>query len=102
VLADIQRFMDELAICDVPEPVGSSSSVFLFQQVPITRERLLKNKNWEAIAEHHKTAVFTMTDRTDSEIRALADLYADDIAGDIIEPPGSTACPVGDVVYEDI
>lgn len=77
ILADIQRYMDELAIVDVPDQ-SSAGSVFLFQQVSVMRESLLKNKNWADVAAHQLQHVFTMTDRTDTDLRKLADMYADD------------------------
>ena len=49
-LADIQRYMDELSIMQVPD-ANTSDSVFLFQQVATTRESILKNKNWVIINE---------------------------------------------------
>jgi hypothetical protein len=51
-LADIQRYMDELSLTDVPEPHNSTNSVFLFQQVAIQRESLLKGKNCDNMADY--------------------------------------------------
>lgn len=76
-LTDIQRYMDELTITEVPEPSSMHDSVFMFQQVSVMREALLKNKNWSAVAQEQKDKVFTMTDRTDEDVRRMANLYAD-------------------------
>ena len=78
ILADIQRYMDELAITDVPDQGSSSNSVFLFQQVSVMRESLLKNKNWDDVARFQLENVFTMTDKTDKDLHRLADMYADE------------------------
>lgn len=86
VLADIQRYMDELALQNGQESIDGTSSVFLFQQVSEMREALLRGKNWEEVAEFQKINVFTMTDKTDKDIRRFADLYADDTVGQVIEP----------------
>mmetsp|Transcript_23940 Transcript_23940/g.39924 ORF Transcript_23940/g.39924 Transcript_23940/m.39924 type:complete len:490 (-) Transcript_23940:232-1701(-) len=111
-LADIQRYMDELAVTEVPEPTslggGSSGggSVFLFQQVAVLREAILKaaaksvsapasssaststgagsgagaaGMLWAPlIAAKQKAEVFTMTDREDKDLLSMADLYSDD------------------------
>ena len=88
VLADIQRYMDELALTEVPEPHDARQSVFLFQQVAVTRETLVRGKNWPAVAAEQLRAVFTMTDRDDRDLRLLADLYSDDLAGNVLDPEG--------------
>lgn len=85
-LADIQRYMDELAITDVPEPHNTKDSVFLFQQVAITRESLIKGKNWYDIAEYQMEYIFTMTDKTDKELQKMSDLYSDDLAEGVLDP----------------
>lgn len=88
VLADIQRYMDELALADVPDPNSLGGSVFMLQQVAVDRESLLKGKNWDEVADLQMKTVFTMTDRTDKDVRAMADLYSDDLSENIIDPEG--------------
>ena len=85
-LVDIQRYMDELSITDVPEPAQAGNSIFLFQQVSVMRESILKNKDWPLVAQDQMVNVFTMTDREDADLRRMADLYADDAVGDVMEP----------------
>jgi len=87
ILADIQRYMDELAMTQVPDIAGDSSSVFLFQQVATTREALVKRKDWEDVADWQVSHVFTMTDRTDDDLRRIANLYADELSEDVLDPP---------------
>mmetsp|Transcript_3815 Transcript_3815/g.5931 ORF Transcript_3815/g.5931 Transcript_3815/m.5931 type:complete len:451 (-) Transcript_3815:188-1540(-) len=87
-LVDIQRYMDELAITEVPEPVGgASSNIFMFQQVSVMREGLLKGKEWETVANTQMDTVFTMTDKDDPDLRRMAELYADDAVEGVLEPP---------------
>ena len=88
VLADIQRYMDELALADVPDPTGLGGSVFMLQQVAVARESLLKGKNWDQVADLQMQTVFTMTDRTDKDVKAMADLYSDDLSENVIDPEG--------------
>ena len=85
-LADIQRYMDELAVTDVPEPHSTGNSVFMFQQVAVARESLLKGKNWYDVAEYQIENVFTMTDKTDTDLKKMSDLYSDDLSEGILDP----------------
>mmetsp|Transcript_4636 Transcript_4636/g.4779 ORF Transcript_4636/g.4779 Transcript_4636/m.4779 type:complete len:433 (+) Transcript_4636:71-1369(+) len=85
-LADIQRYMDELSLTDVPEPHNSTNSVFLFQQVAIQRESLLKGKNWEDMADYQMENIFTMTDKDDKDLKKMSDLYSDELAEGVLEP----------------
>lgn len=85
-LADIMRYMDELAITDVPESAGGGSGVFMFQQVAVMREGLLKGRNWEEIADLQMASVFTMSDKNDADLKAMVDVYADDLAEDTLDP----------------
>ena len=87
-LADIQRYMDELAITDVPEPHSSGNSVFLFQQVAVARETLIKGKNWEEIANYQMEKIFTMTDKEDKDLKKMSDLYSNDLAQGVLDPNG--------------
>lgn len=86
ILADIQRYMDELALTEVPEPNESSNSVFLFQQVATMRESIMKKKDFEQIASFQLANVFTMTDKDDKDVRALADLWSDDLTENVLDP----------------
>lgn len=68
VLADVQRFMDELALVEVPEPKANDggSSVLLMQQVGVTQERLVRQRDWAALAEEQLSKVFgAQNDRND-------------------------------------
>ena len=78
--------MDELAISEVSEPIGSTNNIFLFQQVAVLREQLLKGKNWNNVTDYQIQHIFIMTDRTDPDLKRLADLYSDDVVGDVIDP----------------
>lgn len=88
VLADIQRYMDELAMSDGSQDpaANATSSLFKFQQVAVYREKLLKNKNWKTIALEQLRLTFTMTDRTDRFLTKMANLYCDDAVEGLLEP----------------
>lgn len=85
-LVDIQRYMDELAITEVAEPHSLKDGAFMFQQVSLLRESILKNRNWSDLADEQMKNVFTMTDKTDMDLRRIAELYADDDVGNVLDP----------------
>jgi len=90
-LADIMRYMDELALSEVG--VDNHQNVFQFQQVSRKRESLLKDKDWGKVADLQMETVFTMTDRDDKDIRLMADLYANDDVQDMLDPASAAAQP---------
>jgi hypothetical protein len=67
----------------------SANTFTLFQQVAVIRDKLLREHtkdNWEACVNLALNRVFTMTDATDRDLKLIADVYADDLAEDILEP----------------
>lgn len=86
-LADVQRYMDELAVTNVPEPssLSGNGSVFMFQQVAVLTEAIVKGKDFPSIAIYQKKEVFTMTDRNDKDLLAMADLYSDDAVEGVMD-----------------
>ena len=77
ILADIQRYMDELTLTEVPEPQSVQDNVFMFQQVAVTRDSATKGKSWSEIAAKALETIFTMTDKDDSDLKRLANVYTD-------------------------
>ena len=79
-LVDIQRYLDELTISEVNDNTNynNSNNVFMFQQVSVIRENLIKNQNWKDISIEIINNVFTMTDRDDKDLRTIADVYSND------------------------
>ena len=87
VLADIQRYMDELALTDVPENfLNSGNSPFMFQQVAVGREKLMKGKDWETVADFQMESIFSMTDKDDKDLKRMADLYSDESVERVVDP----------------
>jgi hypothetical protein len=60
----------------VPEPRSSVDNVFMFQQVAVTREKVIKGKDWIKIASLQRDEVFTMSDKDDQDLKWLANLYS--------------------------
>lgn len=86
-LVDVQRYLDEITITDMSEALNSNSNnVFLFQQISIIRENLIRNKDWNLVAEQQINEIFTMEDKNDMDLRNMASLYANDLIEDVIEP----------------
>ena len=83
-LADIMRYMDELAISEVA--TDDRQNVFMLQQVSQARESIVKDQDWKKVADTQMQEVFTMTDRDDKDIRKMAEVYSDDLAEDVLEP----------------
>ena len=79
ILADVQRYMDELAIAEVPEPSSSMDNVFLFQQVAVTREKVIKGRDWQQIADSLLSLLSEINDKNDPDLKTLAYLYTQDI-----------------------
>lgn len=83
-LADVQRYMDELTVTNVPEPSNGADSIFLFQQVAVLTESIMKGKNANEIAAWQRENVFTMTDRDDKDLLAIAEMYSDDAVDSVL------------------
>lgn len=90
-LADVQRYMDELAVTNVPEASAGADSVFLFQQVAAITDSIMRGKNIAEVATYQKQHVFIMTDRTDRDLLALAEMYSDDAIEHVLDPEGAAA-----------
>jgi hypothetical protein len=103
VLADVQRFMDELAVAEVPEPTAGPGSFLLEQvsqsvsqsgagarvllrrvhtcvcvQVAAVRESILKGKDVAEVAKQQLATVFSGSDANDRDLKRLADIYTSD------------------------
>ena len=77
ILADMQRYMDELQLTEVPEPQSVQDNVFMFQQVAVAREKATKGKNWNEISTKALKDIFTMTDKDDEDLKRIANVYTD-------------------------
>ena len=99
-LRDVMRYMDELAIMNVPE-VGSNAghghgqgigagagTALLMQQVDQIRESIVKthlhgkNCDWRKVQENQFQSIFAIcTDSNDEDLRMIADIYNEDNLG---------------------
>lgn len=99
-LADVQRYMDELAVTNVPEASSQADNVFLFQQVAAVTDSIMRGKVPSEIASYQKENVFTMTDRTDKDLLALAEMYSDDAIEQVLDPEGTAAAAAAESIKE--
>jgi len=77
VLADVQRYMDELTILDAPPSTKSNGLVF--EQVAPVRESLFANTDWKVEAINAlKTKFSEKESKDDPMVIELANLYADE------------------------
>jgi len=91
VLADVQRFMDELALMEAPRPTDESGALMM-EQVATTTEKLSKQRDWDALAKEQLEKIFSaQSDATDSDLRRLVDnVYTMDGIEDVMgEAPPS-------------
>lgn len=81
--------MDELTIMTVPEPNNllGTGGALMFQQIARVKEGIVKGSDWDEIATRQLSTVFTMTDVTDRDLAQMAELYADDLSENVLEPP---------------
>ena len=96
-LRDVMRYMDELAIMNVPE-VGSSAghgigagAALLMQQVDQIRESIVKTHlhgkdcDWRKVQENQFQSIFAIcTDSNDEDLRMIADIYNEDNLGSFV------------------
>lgn len=104
VLAEVMRYMDELALMNVPESSTGQGSALLMQQVSLVRESIIKGKEWGKVAKVQYEEIFSnMTDATDNLLRNISDIYSMDGIENVI---GNYQCStfeltsqkVGDVI----
>lgn len=87
----IKRFMDELALAEVPQPTaeqGGSSSLQM-QQVGTVQEKLSKNRDWDqvCVVVLGPEGFGAQTDATDNDLRRLVDnVYGLDGVDDVLSP----------------
>lgn len=74
ILADVQRYMDELTIMQAP-PATQAKNALLMETVPMFRDRLEKRRDWKDIAAKQVIAFAKVTDKDDMDVRRLADIY---------------------------
>ena len=80
VLADLQRFMDELAIVNAPEPTQLGDSGCLLQQVAAFFEAIHRGADFEAVAKLQLETIWADADMASDDLRALVDVYAGNAA----------------------
>ncbi|KAJ1447044.1 hypothetical protein M885DRAFT_472257 [Pelagophyceae sp. CCMP2097] len=81
LLADLQRFMDELAIVDTPEPTAlAQSSHLLMEQVAAQRDLVLRGVKFEDVAAQQRATVWSdeNQEEADRSLAQLVDIYAGD------------------------
>mmetsp|Transcript_2850 Transcript_2850/g.5782 ORF Transcript_2850/g.5782 Transcript_2850/m.5782 type:complete len:589 (+) Transcript_2850:112-1878(+) len=93
VLADVQRFMDELALMEAPEPSGArESGALMMEQVATTTEKLVRQRDWDELAKEQLEKIFSaQSDLNDMDLRRLVDnVYTLDGVEDVLgEAPPS-------------
>jgi zinc finger MYND domain-containing protein 10 len=92
MLADIQRFMDEITIMKPPEASQSNMGSLIMEQVPAIRDSMVQRLNWVEEARFALQDIFGKTnDKDDQGLAALAELYAGDALESLVAEQEITA-----------
>ena len=84
VLADVMRYMDELSLLTVSDCSTGQGAAFLMQQVSTMRETILKDQDWDKVANDQYKLIFSrIIDSKDDELRLIASIYNDDFIENI-------------------
>lgn len=78
ILAELQRFVDELSIADVPEPTAldRGQGYLLMKQVAEQRERVLRGADFVQIADSQRNTLWRPRDaNTDKDLARIIDIY---------------------------
>jgi hypothetical protein len=87
-LTDVMRYMDELALMNVPEASTGQGAALLMQQVDRLRESIAKNKNWQEIGKWQFNSIYSnCTDAQDQDLRMIAEVYSynEDNVGSLLD-----------------
>lgn len=75
VLVDLHRVVEELHF-SIPPEIQSSKRMFVVEQVPLIREKILKSTNFESIASMQASTLFAEDDKSKKEqILRLAKMF---------------------------
>ena len=104
VLADAMRYMDELALMNVPENSSGHGSALMMQQVAAVRDNIVRGKNWENVAKDQFEAIWSkVSDAKDEDLRKISDIYNEEGIEDILgeaKPFEITSQPIQSVVFD--
>ncbi len=87
MFADVQRFMDELAIASTPAAMDSGTALVM-EIMPEIRDAIMAEHSgkWAGLAAEQLRGVFSggEIDKNDAGLKALADLYSGDALADLM------------------
>lgn len=91
VLVDLRRTLDQLAILEPPAAQGSG---LMIQQVPETREAILReHADWPSAAREMLATTLAMTEEERrKELSRLADVYGQNNFEEFMEDPKCASC----------
>jgi hypothetical protein len=81
VLKDVMRYMDELALLNVPETSTGQGAALLMQQIDRLREDILKRQNWQKLVGLQCWSFFAASDAQDEDLRLIASIYDEENVG---------------------
>ena len=79
VLSDVMRYMDELALMNVPENATGHGSALMMQEVCMIRDSLLEKSQWEIISQNYfQSMVSRINNKTDDVLQEISSIYSED------------------------
>lgn len=92
MLAEVQRYMDELQIMDPPAPTSIASSSLVLEQVPAIYEAIMKGvEDWDVAASRSFKVAFAVSAAKDASLRRLAGVYQMDALEGLVDGSGAGA-----------
>ena len=77
VLADVQRYMDELSIMDAPEPTATKG--LIMEQLPEIRDSLVSSSNYDLLAQKILSIVKPAREDEDMKVRDKSPFFRQQI-----------------------
>lgn len=85
ILKDVMRYMDELALLNVPETSTGQGAALLMQQIDRLREDVLNCQNWQELVDLQCRSFFTASDAQDEDLRLIASVYDEENVGCMLD-----------------
>ena len=103
ILSEVMRYMDELAMMNVPANATGHGAALMMQEVCSLRDSLLENRaSWEIVAHAHFEYLLSRSKaKTDSVLKQISNIYSDDQIEQIIDNP-PTELITREIDYVDV
>jgi len=91
MLSNMLRALEEMSMM-TDNPIAQKNS-FIVQQLPEIRARIMKGRDWKAIAKYQLDNFFNKSmDNVDDEMKSLLNLYGSDVYEQFLDDPKCSEC----------